>query len=83
MLSTRARTAISPEAELDTAVRTLGLRETTEGTVLLRTSRFDIDRVRDLVATSTVAALDAATSTDPRMRGAGRRTLHELLGKYW
>ncbi|GAA4742896.1 hypothetical protein GCM10023350_29510 [Nocardioides endophyticus] len=70
------------EADLDGVVRTLGLRTATDGTAVLRTTGFEIDTVRDLVATSTVAALEAATSTDPRLRGAGRRTLGELLEAY-
>ena len=70
------------EADLDAVVRTLGLRAAAGGPVVLRTTEFDIDRVGDLVATSTVAAMDAATSTDPRLRGVGRRTLGELLEAY-
>ena len=70
------------ETDLDKAVRTLGLRADASGTVVLRTTGFDFDRVRDLVATTTVAALDAATSTDPRLRGVGRRALSELLEAY-
>lgn len=70
------------EADLDTVVRTLGLRTAASGTVVLRTTGFEIDTVRGLVTTSTVAALDAATSTDPRLRGVGRRTLGELLEAY-
>lgn len=42
----------------------------------------DFDQVRELVTTSTVAALDAAISTDSRLRGVGRRTLDELLEAY-
>lgn len=70
------------DADLDTAVRTLGLRADAGGSVVLRTTEFDFDRVRALAATSTVAALDAATSTDPRLRGIGRRVLGELLEAY-
>lgn len=70
------------EADLDDLVRTLGLRAATSGAVVVRTTGFDFARVRDLVATSTVAALDAATSTDPRLRGVGRRALDELLEAY-
>lgn len=67
------------EADLDDVVRTLGLRAGAGGIVVLRTTRFDVDLVRELVATTTVAALDAATNADPRLRGVGRRTLGELL----
>lgn len=68
--------------DLDDLVRTLGLRTAAGGTVVVRTTGFDFHRVRDLVATTTVAALDAATSTDPRVRGVGRRVLAELLEAY-
>lgn len=70
------------EADLDTAVRTLGLRAEAGGTVVLRTTGFDFDLVRDLVTTTTVAALDAATSADPRLRGVGSRALGKLLEVY-
>ncbi|MGL5864667.1 MAG: type IV toxin-antitoxin system AbiEi family antitoxin domain-containing protein [Dermatophilaceae bacterium] len=63
-------------------VRTLGLRADAGGTVVLRTTGFDIDRVRDLVSTTTVAAMDSATDADPRLRGVGRRALSELLEAY-
>jgi hypothetical protein len=68
--------------DLDEVVRTLGLRADANGTVVLRTTGFDRDRVRDLVATTTAAALDAATNTDPRLRTAGHRTLSDLLEAY-
>lgn len=68
--------------DLDGLVRVLGLRADPHGPVVLRTTEFDFDRVRRLVATTTVAALDAATSTDPRLRGVGRRVLGELLEAY-
>lgn len=70
------------ETDLDKVVRALGLRADAGGTVVLRVTGIDFDRVRDLVATTTVAALDAATSTDPRLRGVGRRALGELLEAY-
>lgn len=70
------------EADLDEVVRGLGLRADAGGTVVLRTTGFDFDRVRELVATRTVAALDAATNADPRLRGVGRRVLGELLEGY-
>jgi len=68
--------------ELDQVVRTLGLRADANGAVVLRTTGFDFDRARCLVATTTAAALDAATSTDPRLRGVGHRTLSDLLEAY-
>lgn len=70
------------ETELDNVVRSLGLRADAGGVVTLRVTGFDFDRVRELVDTSTVAALDAATSTDPRLRGVGQRVLGELLEAY-
>ena len=68
--------------DLDALARTLGLRADASGPVTLRVTGFNFDRVRALVGTSVVAALDAATSTDPRLRGVGRRTLGELLESY-
>lgn len=69
-------------SDLDEVVRTLGLRADANGTIVLRTTGFDFSRVRHLVATPTAAALDAATSTDPRLRGVGHRTLSNLLEAY-
>ena len=60
----------------------LGLRADASGPVTLRVTGFDFDHVRALVDTSVVAALDAATSIDPRVRGVGRRTLADLLESY-
>ncbi len=71
-----------PEADLDTVVHDYALRSDASGTVVLRTTGFDFDQVRALVATPTVAALDAATSTDPRVRGVGRRALVEQLKSF-
>lgn len=68
--------------DLAQVVRTLGLRANASGSVVLRATGFDLDHVRDLVATTTAAALDAATSTDPRLRGVGRQTLADLLEAY-
>lgn len=70
------------KGRLDGAVRSLGLRADAGGAVVLRVTGFDFDRVRQLVDTSVVAALDAAASTDPRTRGVGRRRLDELLEAY-
>lgn len=69
-----------PEADLGHVTRSLGLSADSRGAVVLRTTTFDMFRVRELVATRTVAALDAATSTDPRLRGVARRALDDLLG---
>lgn len=68
--------------DLDDLVQTLGLRADAGGAVTLRVTAFDFDRVHGLVDTSVAAALDAATSTDPRLRGVGRRALGELLETY-
>jgi excisionase family DNA binding protein len=68
-----------PATELDVVVRDLGLRPDLRGVVTLRITGFDFDRVRGLVGTSVVAAVDAATSTDPRLRGIGRHSLTASL----
>lgn len=71
------------ESDLDGLVRSLGLRADATGDVVLRTTSFDFDRVRDLITTTrTAAALDAATSADARLRGVGDRALSELLEAY-
>lgn len=71
-----------PEADLAAVVHDHVLRADASGTVVLRTTGFDVDQVRALVATPTVAALDAATSTDPRVRGVGRRALVKRLESF-
>lgn len=69
--------------DLDSTVQALGLGAATAGNVTLRTTGFDIEVVAELVSTSpVVAALDAATSVDPRIRGVGERALAEALGAY-
>jgi hypothetical protein len=68
--------------DLDDLVHSLGLRAEAAGSVTLRVTGFDFDLVRELVGTSVVAALDSATSTDPRLRGVGHRVLSELLETY-
>lgn len=68
-----------PATELDVVVRDLSLRPDLRGAVTLRITGFDFDRVRGLVGTSVVAAVDAATSTDPRLRGIGRHALTASL----
>lgn len=71
-----------PADNLDGIVGSLGLRADASGSVVLHTTGFDFERVRNLVTTSAAAALDAATSTDPRLRGVGHRMLAELLEAY-
>ncbi|WEV78843.1 hypothetical protein O9K63_03340 [Janibacter cremeus] len=68
--------------DLDRVVVMLGLRADPGGAVTLRVTSFDFARARELVTTPVTAALDAATSTDPRMRGIGNRALHKLLKAY-
>lgn len=70
------------EIDLYKVVRSLALRADAGGVVTLRVTGFVFDRVRELVDTSVVAGLDAATSTDPRLRGVGHRVLGELLEAY-
>lgn len=65
--------------DFEAVVRDLGFKEDTSGKVVLRVTTFDFDKVADLVDTSVVAALDAAASTDPRIRGVGQRALEALL----
>lgn len=69
-------------SDLDKVASALGLRAEAGGTVVLRTTAFDFAEVRELIETPTVAALDAATSTDPRLRGVGRRALGGVLAAY-
>ncbi len=69
-------------SDMDVVVSSLSLRPDPGGSVTLRVTTFDIERVRLLVATDLVSALDASTSTDPRLQGTGRRTLSELLESY-
>jgi excisionase family DNA binding protein len=68
---------------LDATVRFLGLHKDPDGNVLVRATGFDFDVVTDLASRSaTVAALDAATSPDPRVRGVGERAITEILDRY-
>lgn len=69
-------------SDLDKISRDLSLRADPAGTATLRVTGFDFEQVRTLVDTSVGAALDAATSTDPRIRGIGRRVLAESLEAY-
>lgn len=65
-------------AQINHLVADYGLRASTSGTVTLRATA-DIERVRDLIGTRTVAALDGATGTDARVRGVCRAYLAERL----
>lgn len=65
---------------LEATVRSLALQKVATGNVTLRVTGFDIEQVRALVNASTVvAALDAATSVDPRLRGVGEQALAATL----
>ncbi|MCW2545874.1 MAG: hypothetical protein JWN96_334 [Mycobacterium sp.] len=69
--------------ELDSTVERLGLIEDSGGNITLRATGFDLDIVRGLASKGAVlAALDAATSLDPRERGVGERALAEALARY-
>jgi hypothetical protein len=69
---------------LDTAVRLLGLQEAATGNITVRATGFDLDVVRALASSETpvLAALDAASSLDPRTQGAGLRALELALTEY-
>ncbi|MDN5861091.1 MAG: helix-turn-helix domain-containing protein [Pseudonocardia sp.] len=69
-------------SDLDDVVGSLGLRADAGGPVTLRMTGFDFNQIRELVDTTAVAAMDAATSTNPRLRGVGHRVLAELLEAY-
>lgn len=65
---------------VDAVVRRYGLQEDPAGQYILRSTDFDLGVVTDLAATSRVlAALDAASSLDPRASGVGARVLGEVL----
>jgi hypothetical protein len=60
--------------------RRFRLREDSSGAITLRSTAMDIELIRHLTATSgTLAAVDAATSLDPRERGVGEQALIEQL----
>lgn len=72
-----------PADRLDTVVRQYVLREDPAGRYVLRVTEFDFAVVTRLaVATPVLAALDAATSTDPRVRGVGERALDDALMRF-
>lgn len=61
-------------------VRRYRLSEDTTGTITLRYVKMDIDFITYLAALNrTLAAVDAATSLDPRERGAGEQVLVRRL----
>ncbi|HSE10957.1 MAG TPA: helix-turn-helix domain-containing protein [Nocardioidaceae bacterium] len=73
---------VSTEAGATLASR-YALKEDDTGTITLRATDFDIYIVTRLArASSVLAALDAATSLDPRSRGVGERVLGEALARF-
>jgi hypothetical protein len=63
--------------------RILELRPDPAGTITLRATSFDMTRIRFLSEASPVlAALDAATSMDPRQRAVGERILRTALDAF-
>lgn len=65
---------------LAATVRHLGLRESANGAITVRATGFDLAVVERLATTSSVlAAVDAATSLDPRERGVGERVLASAI----
>jgi hypothetical protein len=69
--------------ELTPLVRRYRLTEDTTGSITLRATGFDIDRIEELARESRVlAAVDAATSVHPRERGVGNRALTEVLARF-
>jgi hypothetical protein len=65
------------------AVRRFALREDPAGTITLRATGFVPDTVARLARAGPVlAALDAASSLDPRVRGVGRRALGDALDSF-
>ncbi|WP_158648120.1 hypothetical protein [Nocardioides houyundeii] len=61
-------------------VRRCRLREDTTGSITLRYTSMNIDFVKHLAASNrTLAAVDAATSLDPRERGVGEHALVQRL----
>ncbi|WP_188777797.1 helix-turn-helix domain-containing protein [Marmoricola endophyticus] len=66
-------------AALDATAASFGLREDPVGAITLRATAFDLDAVARLADGPVLAALDAATSLDPRERGVGERVLTGVL----
>jgi len=66
-------------ATLDSTVSFLGLREDPTGAITVRATNFNFDIVVELADEIVLAALDAATSLDPRERGVGERALAAVL----
>jgi excisionase family DNA binding protein len=72
-----------PADRLDTVVRQYALREDPAGRYVLRVTGFDFAILTRLaVAGKVLAALDAATSTDPRVRGMGESAIEDALMRF-
>ncbi|MBT9256269.1 helix-turn-helix domain-containing protein [Phycicoccus sp. MAQZ13P-2] len=70
-------------AALESTERSFALELDPSGNVALRATGFDLGVVRELAGHGVVlAALDAATSRDPREQGVGERTLAEALERF-
>lgn len=67
---------------LDSTASFLGLREDPKGSITVRATNFNFDIVVELAGWTVLAALDAATSLDPRERGLGERALATALESY-
>ncbi|MGL5929319.1 MAG: helix-turn-helix domain-containing protein [Dermatophilaceae bacterium] len=69
--------------KLESTVRFFGLVADPVGDITIRATTFAINIIDDLATQNTVlAALDAATSRDPRERGVGERILADALERY-
>lgn len=72
-----------PADELDTLVATHGLiKDLARGQVTLRATSMDVAVVRDVARRGVLAALDLATSLDPREHRAGITALQVYLDRY-
>lgn len=72
-----------PSDELDTLVATHGLiKDLARGQVTLRTTSMDAAVVRDIAGRGVLAALDLATSLNPREHRAGITALQVYLDRY-
>jgi excisionase family DNA binding protein len=70
---------------LESYVNLFGLRESTDGNVVLRLTYMDIAIVDDLARVNAIPALlgiDLTSSLDPRERGIGKRILVDVLNEY-
>jgi hypothetical protein len=74
---------VGSKEALEDIVRRYALREDPAGQYTVRVTGFDRDVVGHLLRTSRVlAGLDAASATDPRVRGVGVDALEEALKRF-